>query len=81
MTIEKIEKFLSNRENEGGYVNVHFKGRNIQKVLFVAGKDYDELKEKNFWRIVSAEKAKQWESTRDQSLVRIYSGTLITKLS
>ena len=81
MTIERIESFVSEHINHPNYINVHIKGRNVESVMFIAGRDYEELKEKNFWRVVSESKAKEWTKTKDQKLVRIYSGNLFTKLS
>jgi hypothetical protein len=81
MTIEKIERFIREHINHPHYIDVHMKGRTVEPVMFIAGADYEELKEKNFWRVVAASKAEQWGKTKDQKLVRIYSGNLFTRLS
>jgi hypothetical protein len=80
MTIERIERFVKDHLNLPHYIDVHMKGKSLEPVMFIAGGDYEELKEKNFWRVVSASKAEQWEKTKDYKLVRIYSGTLFTSL-
>lgn len=81
MTSERIERFVKEYLNLPNYIHVHMKGRSLEPVMFIAGNDYDELKEKNFWRVVSASNAEQWKNTKDSKLVRIYSGNLFTSLN
>jgi hypothetical protein len=81
MTNEMIEKYLSQANRKNGVINIHFKQRNAVKGLFIRSKDYDELKSKNFWRIVTAAKFKEWESTHDEALARIFNGAEFTRLS
>jgi hypothetical protein len=81
MTIEKIEGFIKDHINQSHYIDVHIKGRTVEPVMFIAATDYEELKEKNFWRVVTASKAALWQKTKDQKLVRIYSGNLFTRLT
>jgi uncharacterized membrane protein YheB (UPF0754 family) len=81
MTAEMIEKFIENKNRKGTAVNIHFKERSTVTGLFINGLDYDELKAKNFWRIVSSTNADQWKQTKDMNLARIYNGLSFTRLS
>ncbi|HEY6503833.1 MAG TPA: short-chain dehydrogenase [Chitinophagaceae bacterium] len=81
MTPEMIEKFVANKNRKGAAVNIHFKDRNTVTGLFIHSVDYDELKSKNFWRIVSRQHAAQWEQTKDVNLARLYNGASFTRLS
>lgn len=81
MTSDMIEKFVENGSRKNAVVNIHFKERSTVTGVFVKGADYDELKHKNFWRIVSKTNITQWEQTKDMSLPRIYNGLSFTRLS
>lgn len=81
MTNELIEKFVETKKREDRYVNIHFKQRDTLSGLFIREKDYDELKSKNFWRIVSASKMEEWKKTKNQDLARLYNGAEFTRLS
>jgi hypothetical protein len=82
MTIEQIEKFLDTKNTAKGTLKIDFKTRRSIVGLFVKLKDYDELKEKNFWRVVSGdENLKNWKETSLSEFAKIVSGTEITKLS
>jgi hypothetical protein len=81
MTAEIIEKFLDKNEAEGKPVQIHFKERSSIAGIFVKGKDYNELKSKNFWRIVNNNVAGQWAQTKDINLTRLFNGLSFTKLS
>jgi hypothetical protein len=81
MTPEMIEKFVAPKIRKGVAVNIHFKDRNTVTGLFIQTVDYDELKSKNFWRIVNNQHAKQWKETKDLSLARLYNGASFTRLS
>jgi len=80
MTVERIEHFVQPYLNQFQYIDVYMKGRNLQPVMFIAARDYEELREKNFWRVVPASNAKQWEKTKDHKLERIFSGSLFSSL-
>jgi len=43
--------------------------------------DYNELKSKNFWRIVSNQHVSKWEETKDINLTRLFNGASFTRLS
>ena len=82
MTIEQIEKFLDTKNTTKGTLKIDFKTRRSIVGLFVKTKDYDELKEKNFWRVVSGdENMEKWKETSHSEFAKIVSGTEITKLS
>jgi hypothetical protein len=81
MTSELISQFVENEQTPDKPVKIEFKKRNAVKGVFVKVKDYDELKSKNFWRIVSEANLEQWRKSKDINLVRIFNGTEFTKLS
>ena len=81
MNIEDIEKFLN--KDKGALdtcVKINFKKRDPLYGLFIKTADYNELKAKNFWRIVIKTHFDQWHKTRDMNLARIFSGTGFSKL-
>ncbi len=81
MTQEMIGKFIENKVRKDAFVNIHFKERSTVSGLFIKGNDYEELKSKNFWRIVSSTHVEQWKQTKDMNLARIYSGVSFTRLT
>ncbi len=81
MTNDKIEKFIECKPKNNAKASIHFKQRATVKGLFIRTDDYEELKSKNFWRIVSDSKVEEWEKTKDTSLARIYNGAEFTRLS
>lgn len=81
MTNDMIEKFVESKANSNQKVNIHFKTRETVKGIFIRSADYDELKSKNFWRIVSESKVNEWEKTKDFNLARIFNGAEFTRLS
>jgi hypothetical protein len=81
MTTEMIEKFVENKTRKGAAVNIHFKDRNTVTGLFIHSLDYQELKSKNFWRIVSSNHVEEWKKTNDVNLARLYNGGAFTRLS
>ena len=81
MTTEMIEKFVGNKNRKNSAVNIHFKERSSVKGLFVQTSDYDELRYKNLWRIVSNAKIEEWNKTKNIDLSRIFNGLSFTRLS
>ncbi len=81
MTNDMIEKFIETKNRENSQVNIHFKQRDTVKGVFIRNNDYDELKSKNFWRIVSESKLEEWKKTKDNNLARIFNGAEFTRLS
>lgn len=82
MTVEQIEQFLS-RETvpQGKIIRFEMKKRNPVRGLIVQGKDYNELKGKNFWRIVTQTHLVEYSKTQNINLAKIFSGTEFAKLS
>jgi len=80
MTNDLIGKFIESKEVNGRPVNIFFKQRNAIMGLFVQWKDYDEMKTKNFWRIVPESKIEEFKKTKDPSLAKLFSGSDFTKL-
>ena len=76
-----IEKFIETKNRSNSPVNIHFKERSTITGIFIKANDYDELKSKNFWRIINKNAVAQWEETRDVNLARLYNGLSFTKLS
>ncbi len=81
MTNEQIDTFLKKNQFETNRVKVSFKTRSPFNGLFIKTADYDELRSKNFWRIVSETNVEKYQRSKDVSLARIFSGVEITKLS
>ena len=81
MQVEEIEKFLTNSVTTNNYVKISFKKRDSFFGLFLVGQDFNDLKTKNFWRIVPQTKLSDFNQSKDQSLARIYSGSEFTRLT
>lgn len=81
MTNEAIIKQVETKSNSGKALNIHFKQRSTITGLFIKGNDYDELRSKNFWRIVTNGNIEQWKKTKDVNLSRIFNGAEFTRLS
>jgi hypothetical protein len=81
MTTEQIEKFFSLNNQAEVPVKISFKTRNNVTGIFIHTPDFDELKAKNFYRIVSEANFKQWKQTKDFSLCRMFNGAEFTKLA
>lgn len=81
MTIEQIEKFLSDKVKADSLIRISFKTRNIISGVFITAPDSNELKSKNFWRIVSEDNFEQWKKSKDANLSRMYNGAVFSKLA
>lgn len=81
MTSEQISKFIEASHLAKNPVKIEFKTRSSINGLFLQGTDYNELKVKNFWRIVAEARIKDWKTTNDINLSRIFNGAEFTKLS
>ena len=81
MTNDVIEKYLAPRNQNETEMKVFFKQRSTITGLFIKANDYDELRSKNFWRIVTAANMDNWKKTRDINLAKIFNGTEFTKLA
>lgn len=80
MTNEQIEKVMDAHLDKST-VTIYFKTRSTIKGIFIKTADYTELKTKNLWRIVSETKLKEYQTSKDTGLARIFNGTEITRLS
>jgi hypothetical protein len=81
MNIEAIEAYISSKKTIEKETTIQFRKRDAITGIFVKGKDFDELKVKNFWRIVTAANIENWNKSNDIGLARIFSGLEIVKLS
>ena len=81
MVNELITKFLEPTHLAKTPVKIEFKKRNSIVGIFVESPDYDELKSKNFWRIVSETHIPEWKTTKDNKLSKIFSGSEFTRLT
>ncbi len=81
MTNEQVAKFLEAGHLAKDNVKIDFKGRQSIVGLFIKLTDYDELKKKNFWRVVSESHIAKWKESHDNNLARIFNGSEITRLT
>ncbi len=81
MINEMITKFLEPDNLEKKQVKIEFKKRNTIVGIFVKSPDYEDLKAKNFWRIVSEMHIPEWKKTSDNKLSKIFSGSEFTRLT
>jgi hypothetical protein len=81
MTVEQIDNFLRKNNFDQQTVKVSFRTRAAFVGIFIKTDDYDDLKVKNFWRVVNESNVKQYLSSKDTKLARIFNGTEFVKLS
>ena len=81
MLSEQIAKFIETEQLNNPSVKVEFKKRNTIIGLFVKLNDYDELKTKNFWRLVTETNLEQWHKTNDINDAKLFNGSEFTRLS
>jgi hypothetical protein len=82
MTVEQIETFLAKETvPQGKIIRFEMKKRNPVRGLIVQGRDYNELKGKNFWRIVTQTNLAEYNKSQNINLAKIFSGTEFAKLS
>ncbi len=80
MTPEAIHDFLE-KEKPSTLVKVEMKKRNPVKGMFIKTNDYDDLRTKNFWRILPETDLEKWEIKQDKNLLRIFNGSDFTRLT
>jgi hypothetical protein len=80
MTQDQIEHFLLPNHLAPKQVKINFKNRNPVLGLFIEMKDFQELKTKNFWRVVTERNFEAWHKSKDINLVKIFNGSEFTKL-
>lgn len=81
MINEFIAKFLEPVHLAKNAVKIEFKKRNTMLGVFLKTNDYEDLKSKNFWRVVSEANIPEWKKTNDQKLAKIFSGSEFTRLT
>ena len=81
MTNVLIGNFIESDKRKNKVVRIQFKKRDAINGLFLVGADYEEMKEKNFWRIVTASREEEWNNTQSLSCSRLFSGDEFTKLT
>ncbi len=81
MTNDLIEKYVAPRHAGEKEIKIFFKQRSTITGLFIKGNDYEEMRAKNFWRIVSHANVENWKKTKDINLAKIFNGTEFTRLS
>ncbi|MCY7420243.1 MAG: short-chain dehydrogenase [Chitinophagaceae bacterium] len=81
MLPEQIAKFIENEQLNNPSVKIEFKKRNTIIGLFVKLNDYEELKNKNFWRLVTETNLEQWHKTNDINEAKLFNGSEFTRLS
>lgn len=82
MTVEQIETFLAKESiPTGKVIRFELKKRNPVRGLIVQGRDYNDLKAKNFWRIVTQTNLAAFQKSKDINLAKIFSGSDFAKLS
>ncbi|MBX3254872.1 MAG: short-chain dehydrogenase [Chitinophagaceae bacterium] len=81
MDIERIESFIKSSIRNNTTIDIHFKGRPPVTGLFIHTNDYEELKSKNFWRVVHISQIQNWSATNDINVARIFNGASFTSLT
>jgi hypothetical protein len=81
MTNELIEKYVAPRHAGEKEIKIFFKQRSTITGIFIKANDYDELRSKNFWRIVTHSSVETWKKTKDVNLAKIFNGMEFTRLS
>ena len=82
MNVEEIQNFLDKHElPKGKYLKIQFKKRVAIFGLFVKDRDYNDLKSKNFWRIVTFTHLEEFNKSNNVSLAKIFSGSEFSRLS
>lgn len=81
MTTEQIDKFLLQHDTTDAPVRISFRSRNSVTGVFINTPDFEELKVKNFWRIVDQINLARWKKSKDYNLCRMFNGAEFTKLA
>jgi hypothetical protein len=81
MHSSEIAHIIEKKFLEQEPLKIEFKTRQPIIGLFIKFRDYDELKAKNFWRIVPETRIKDYKKTHDFNLSRIFNGQELVKLT
>lgn len=80
MTQEAIIKIIEKTNAADAVMQVHFKQRTVLNCVFVKRSDYEEMKAKNFWRIVQDCNVNDYKQSKNISLTRLFNGVSISKI-
>ena len=75
MINDVIAKFVENGYLSKSTLKIEFKKRNAILGVFVKSPDYEDLKSKNFWRIVAEQNISEWQKSHDNNLAKIFNGS------
>lgn len=82
MTVEQIDRFMERAPvSRVDPIKIFFKTRSTVEGVFIRTDDFEELRKKNFWRIVTVKSLDTYSNSKDIGLSRIYNGAEFTKLS
>jgi hypothetical protein len=82
MTTDQIAQFINLKTTSATLkmVDIRFKKRQAIRGIFVHMNDFEDLKSKNLWRIITEAHIEDWKKTKNLGLSRIYNGSDFTKL-
>ena len=82
MNIDEIENFLDKKlSGKSDYVKISFKKRDDIFGLFIKDNDYNYLKSKNFWRIVTPTHFDDYNKSKNTNLAKIFNGSEFSRLT
>ena len=81
MINEAVAKFIEAGNLSKKTVKIEFKKRNTILGIFVQSNDYEDLKSKNFWRIVTETHISEWMESKDNRLAKIFSGAEFNRVT
>jgi hypothetical protein len=82
MQTEEIQKFLTTKTTpDNNYVKIDFKKRDSIYGQFVMDGDYQDLKTKNFWRIVTRRHFEEYKKSKNVNLAKIFNGSEFSRLT
>ncbi|HEX2629595.1 MAG TPA: short-chain dehydrogenase [Chitinophagaceae bacterium] len=80
MNTEDIQKIIAKSQVTTPVINISFKTRDKITGIFIRTADFDELKKKNLWRIVSGRNFDLYKESHNEDLARIFNGAEFTRL-
>ena len=81
MNIEEIEHFMGKANSaETQLMTITFKKRDAIMGFIVKGSDYNDLKSKNFWRVVKEKDIEAWNRSKNVELAKIFNGSEFSRL-
>jgi hypothetical protein len=83
MSIEDIQKFLDSKTSpQNEYVTISFKQRDPMIGVFLrSSQDYEDLKRKNFWRIIPKSGLAAYRQNGNTQGAKIFSGNDFSRLA